>query len=181
MPITLPSPLAQYLEAESTADTEVLERCFAVDAVVHDEGRTMRGLDAIKSWKRDSQAKYRYRVEPLSASQEGGTVKMLARVAGTFPGSPIELMYTFVLAGDRIASLEIRPPLELEGRRALVTGGTKGIGEAVVARLIEAGARVLATARSRPDDHQAGFVSADVTTAKGCADASAPHCFQPTA
>ena len=40
---------------------------------------------------------------------------------------------------------------ELDGRRALVTGGTKGIGEAVAARLRMAGARVLTTARSRRD------------------------------
>ena len=40
--------------------------------------------------------------------------------------------------------------LELEGRRALVTGGTKGIGAAVAARLREAGATVLTTARARP-------------------------------
>jgi NAD(P)-dependent dehydrogenase (short-subunit alcohol dehydrogenase family) len=33
--------------------------------------------------------------------------------------------------------------LELEGKRALVTGGTKGVGEAVVATLREAGAAVL--------------------------------------
>jgi hypothetical protein len=36
---------------------------------------------------------------------------------------------------------------ELNGRRALVTGGTKGIGEAVAARLRAAGATVLTTAR----------------------------------
>lgn len=41
--------------------------------------------------------------------------------------------------------------LELQGLRALVTGGTKGVGKAVVAHLCEAGANVLATARSRPD------------------------------
>ncbi len=40
--------------------------------------------------------------------------------------------------------------LELDGRRALVTGGTRGIGEAVVVRLREAGAIVFTTARSRP-------------------------------
>jgi len=61
--------------------------------------------------------------------------------------------------------------LELEEKRALVTGGTKGVGEAVVAALREAGARVLTTARSRPqsvvDPEQ--FVTADVATAEGCA------------
>jgi len=70
---------------------------------------------------------------------------------------------------DPLASLDIGPSRELEGRRALVTGGTKGIGEAVVARLREASARVLATARSRPDDAgKDAFVAADVTTAEGC-------------
>jgi NAD(P)-dependent dehydrogenase (short-subunit alcohol dehydrogenase family) len=61
--------------------------------------------------------------------------------------------------------------LELAGLRALVTGGTKGIGEAVVARLRELGASVLATARTRPDRLAPGnlFIAADVATAEGCA------------
>jgi NAD(P)-dependent dehydrogenase (short-subunit alcohol dehydrogenase family) len=41
--------------------------------------------------------------------------------------------------------------LGLEGRRVLVTGGTKGVGHAVVEALHEAGATVLTTARSRPE------------------------------
>ena len=60
---------------------------------------------------------------------------------------------------------------ELAGYRALVTGSTQGIGAAVAARLREAGATVLTTARKRPDalasDHL--FVAADVATAEGCA------------
>jgi NAD(P)-dependent dehydrogenase (short-subunit alcohol dehydrogenase family) len=61
--------------------------------------------------------------------------------------------------------------LELEGCRALVTGGTKGIGEAVAVQLREAGANVLSTARTRPDDlgPQDLFVAADITTPQGCA------------
>ena len=61
--------------------------------------------------------------------------------------------------------------LDLKGKRALVTGGTKGIGEAVAAALRDAGASVLTTARSRPDKvaHAAEFVTADVSTAEGCA------------
>ncbi|MEI9994887.1 MAG: SDR family oxidoreductase [Rhizomicrobium sp.] len=59
---------------------------------------------------------------------------------------------------------------ELDGKNALVTGGTKGIGAAVVARLHELGATVLATARAQPVDPPAGvsFVAADAATAEGC-------------
>src|SRR5712664_2847117 len=55
-------------------------------------------------------------------------------------------------------------------QRALVTGGSKGVGEAVVAALREAGATVLTTARSRPEDlpHPDQFIAADVSTAEGC-------------
>jgi NAD(P)-dependent dehydrogenase (short-subunit alcohol dehydrogenase family) len=52
-----------------------------------------------------------------------------------------------------------------------VTGGTKGVGEAVVAALHDAGATVLTTARSRPESLRSPgqFVAADVSTAEGCA------------
>jgi NAD(P)-dependent dehydrogenase (short-subunit alcohol dehydrogenase family) len=63
----------------------------------------------------------------------------------------------------------MRVDLELEGRRALVTGGTKGVGGAVVARLRELGANVLTTARSSSQPGDEMFVAADVTTAEGCA------------
>jgi NAD(P)-dependent dehydrogenase (short-subunit alcohol dehydrogenase family) len=57
---------------------------------------------------------------------------------------------------------------EFTGKRILVTGGTKGIGEAVVNRLRRGGGTVLVTARNVPaggDPEQ--FVQADVSTSKG--------------
>ncbi len=60
--------------------------------------------------------------------------------------------------------------LELAGRRALVTGGTKGIGAAVVDVLRDAGAKVIATARSVPSDMEGvHYVAADLATPQGCA------------
>jgi NAD(P)-dependent dehydrogenase (short-subunit alcohol dehydrogenase family) len=61
--------------------------------------------------------------------------------------------------------------LALKGRRALVTGGTQGIGEAVVARLRAAGVKVLTTARRAPVELADAdlFVAADVAMAEGCA------------
>ena len=59
---------------------------------------------------------------------------------------------------------------EFSGKRVLVTGGTKGIGAAVVQIFIKAGARVLTTARKVPDDMGDGAIciAADLSTAEGC-------------
>jgi NAD(P)-dependent dehydrogenase (short-subunit alcohol dehydrogenase family) len=60
------------------------------------------------------------------------------------------------------------PFLTLQGRRALITGGTLGAGAATVALFRELGARVLTTARSKPANFSgAAFVAADLTTEEG--------------
>ncbi|GAA5235075.1 SDR family oxidoreductase [Verticiella sediminum] len=60
-------------------------------------------------------------------------------------------------------------PLELHGKRVLVTAGTKGVGKAVVGLFRELGAQVLTTAREQPVDASADiFVAADLTTTEGC-------------
>lgn len=59
--------------------------------------------------------------------------------------------------------------LQLTGQRALVTGGTKGLGAALVQSLREVGAQVMTTARSAPERPVEGvtYVQADLTTAEG--------------
>ncbi|MDF2962297.1 MAG: short-chain dehydrogenase/reductase [Paenibacillus sp.] len=58
---------------------------------------------------------------------------------------------------------------EFEGKKALVTGGTKGMGQAVVKRLANAGAAVLTTARSMPAEllEPDWFVQADIAKPEG--------------
>ena len=64
--------------------------------------------------------------------------------------------------------------LTLEGKRALITSGTRGAGAATVALFRELGAEVLTAARSKPDMLSEGmFVAADLTTPEGCATLAA--------
>ncbi|MET8636914.1 SDR family oxidoreductase [Streptomyces sp. NPDC004680] len=58
----------------------------------------------------------------------------------------------------------------LDGRRALVTGGTRGTGAAVAERLRQAGATVLVTARTPTEDvEEKTFIAADLSTPEGVA------------
>lgn len=64
----------------------------------------------------------------------------------------------------------MKPFLNLEGKRALITSGTRGAGAATVSLFERLGAQVLTTARARPSDmSETSFVAADLTTVDGCA------------
>lgn len=170
MPVLFPLAITRYLELQSGPAPDGLPEVFALDAVVRDEAQTHAGLVAIEAWKKTTDAKYQVRMMPLGLSQVGETFKLLVHLEGNFPGKRAALMHVFTLRDGRIATLEIRNPVGLEGRRALVTGGTKGIGAAVVAQLTEAGAAVLTAARSSPAHAgEYAFVAADVSTPAGCA------------
>lgn len=57
---------------------------------------------------------------------------------------------------------------ELTGKIALVTGGTKGTGNAIAKRLLSAGATVIITARNQPEEVNGGlhFMPADLSQAE---------------
>src|SRR5262249_2195335 len=63
----------------------------------------------------------------------------------------------------------VRLDTEFAGKRVLVTGGTRGVGEAIVRRLASAGAIVATTARSpRPAGLEVRlFVQADISKREG--------------
>ena len=107
MSVDLPTPIVIFIDAENRGDAEALAQCFAQDAVVRDEGKTIEGLAAIKQWKAETKKKYQHRVEPLAVAQKDGKTIVTNRLTGNFPGSPIDLEFVFTLDRDKIAALEI--------------------------------------------------------------------------
>lgn len=61
------------------------------------------------------------------------------------------------------------PILDLAGKTAVITGGSKGIGAATVARFVKGGARVVTSGRAQPESLPSGveYVVADVSTVDG--------------
>lgn len=108
MPPTLPKPVAAYFAADRT-DGDAIAACFTPGATVVDERRTHEGRDAIRQWREAAVSKYDYTVEPFAVATESDATLVTARVAGTFPGSPVDLRYAFRIEGDLIAKLEIAP------------------------------------------------------------------------
>lgn len=108
MAVSLPAPIARYFAADGTRGADVAD-CFTSDAVVVDERRTHRGREAIARWKSETSTQYQYTVEPIAIDADGEALVVTAHLAGTFPGSPIDLRYRFTLADDAIARLEIAP------------------------------------------------------------------------
>ena len=108
MSIELPEPIAGYFEADRV-NGDAVARCFSRDAVVRDEDHTYTGIDAIRRWKTEASAKYRYTAVPLASEKQGGTTVVTSRLTGTFPGGAVTLRYFFRLERGKISFLEIVP------------------------------------------------------------------------
>ena len=107
MTAKLPEPLAAYFAAANDHNIDAMLASFAHDAVVKDEGQTMRGLAAIREWMEETTRKYQPSFAVVDVNETDGKTVVAAKVSGTFPGSPIQIHFRFTLADAKIASLEI--------------------------------------------------------------------------
>src|SRR5258707_4761148 len=100
-----------------------------------------------------------YAAKLLVVQLYGGEQIQVFQQQDCFAGDSIMTMtYPFPVSGD-----------EFKGKRVLVTGGTKGMGQAMVRRFTLSGASVATTARSPLPDGQAValFVQTDIGKAAG--------------
>ena len=106
--LNLPKPLDAYFLAANRQDREAFIKCFAEDAFVKDEGKGRKGHVDIAAWNDAAVKKYNcsYEVVKFERTVQGADVT--AKVSGSFPGSPIDLTYSFVLEHELIKELGIK-------------------------------------------------------------------------
>lgn len=107
MTIKLPQAIEDYFDADRTGSPDAIAAAFTETGIVKDKGKMHRGRDAIREWMVEAGQLYTYMAEPFFIATENGKSQVTAHVVGTFPGSPIDLRFLFVLAGDKVAELEI--------------------------------------------------------------------------
>jgi hypothetical protein len=107
MKVRLPLPIGRFVDSENSGDVDAVPECFAADATVRDEGNTYVGVTAIQKWRRATREKYGHTVTPLHLAERNGKSVLTAELRGHFPGSPVTVEFTFVLANAKIQSLEI--------------------------------------------------------------------------
>lgn len=107
MTVKLPKAIEAYFEADRNGGPDAIAAAFTETGIVKDKGQTHRGREAIRAWMSDEAQQYSYTVEPFFIATENGKAQVTAHAVGDFPGSPIDLRFLFVLAGDKVAELEI--------------------------------------------------------------------------
>jgi SnoaL-like domain len=108
MSIQLPDPIERYVQIANSGTADAAPECFAPDAAVYDEGQTYEGVASIKDWMAATKKKYGHIITPLELAERDGQSVLKARLTGDFPGSPVTVNFSFVLADGKIRSLEIR-------------------------------------------------------------------------
>lgn len=103
----IPQPIAAYVLAENSHDSQAVANCFTQNAVVKDEGKVHRGRDEIKKWSAETVSKYAAQLAPIQVISNPNGYVLLASVFGNFPGSPAKLNFHFSISGALISQLEV--------------------------------------------------------------------------
>ena len=107
MTVKLPKAIEAYFDADRSGNPELVANAFTENGIVKDKGEIHRGRDAIRTWMAGESQQYDYTVEPFLIATEDGKNVVTAHTVGSFPGSPIDLRFLFVIAEDKVAELEI--------------------------------------------------------------------------
>jgi ketosteroid isomerase-like protein len=107
MPIELPKPIADYVEANARLDVDGMLTAFATDAVVLDNGGRHEGHAELRTLFEEAVIPVQAIFTPDTVCHETGQIVVEGPARGDFKGSPIRFTYRFTLGDDAIKALEI--------------------------------------------------------------------------
>lgn len=103
----LPSPIAEYVEANARLDLDGMIRTFAADAVLLDNGKRFEGQAEIRALLKEMVVDLKAIFTPDEVRHHGQAVVMEGPAHGDFPGSPIRFTYRVELDGDAIKTMDV--------------------------------------------------------------------------
>jgi hypothetical protein len=108
---SLPSPIAEYIEASNTFDGDRLIAAFAEDALVNDARREFWGIDAIKRWSAEEVIGDKVTMDVKEVKEHYGGFIVDAVVDEEFDKTNLPylviLTHYFTVSDDKIVSLII--------------------------------------------------------------------------
>ncbi|WP_313005105.1 nuclear transport factor 2 family protein [Brevundimonas sp.] len=107
MSLQLPSPIADYVEANSRLDLDGMIETFAADAVLLDNGKRFEGHDEIRALLKEMVVGLKAIFTPDTLRHEDAVVVCEGPAHGDFPGSPIRFTYRVELEGDVIKTMDV--------------------------------------------------------------------------
>ena len=107
MSLQLPSPFADYVDANARLDLDGMLKTFASDAVFSDNGKRFQGHDQIRVLLKEMVVDLKAIFTPDAVRHEGRAVVVEGPAHGDFPGSPIRFTYRVELDGDAIRTMEV--------------------------------------------------------------------------
>lgn len=107
MPLELPSPIADYVEANARLDLDGMMKTFAADAVFLDNGKRFEGPAEIRALLKEMVVDLKAVFTPDTLRRDDDVVVFEGPAQGDFPGSPIRFTYRVELDGDAIKTMDV--------------------------------------------------------------------------
>lgn len=107
MSLPLPSPIADYIEANARLDLDGMMKSFAADAVLLDNGKRFEGHGEIRPLLKEMVVELKAIFTPDTLRQDDGVVVIEGPAHGDFPGSPIRFTYRVELDGETIKAMDV--------------------------------------------------------------------------
>ena len=107
MSLELPSPIADFVEANTRLDLDGMIKTFAADAVLLDNGKRFEGHAEIRSLLKEMVVDLKAVFTPDTLRYEDDLVVVEGPAYGDFPGSPIRFTYSIELDGGAIKTMDV--------------------------------------------------------------------------